>query len=317
MAASTPDSGSRPITVSLPPEPAVINPGGSATIRMRLINPGTAPVSVTVSGRTLEFGDDGQFGVGSGPDPAWKDLVDFPAGLVTIPARGYVETPLTVRLPTKIDPDLYFVGFLVTPVLSGEGNLKVVNQIGWFLMVDVPGPRDRKLDATIDMRSLAIAGLDVPGFVLGSKAEGIVRVSNVGRAAVRFWGENDTTSSPGSSATHQDRIDKSLVVVGRSRSFTVTGKPNWPIGFVKMKVHLIYPGATDAATQEIVFSKRILVIHPLVLVALALLLVGAMALWLRRRRRRGRRRSLGKHARTSPSGRRHRSSNPRRSRQLA
>ena len=44
-------------------------------------------------------------------------------------------------MPTQIGPDLYYIGFLVSPVPTVSGEVVVINQIGAFLTIDVPGPR--------------------------------------------------------------------------------------------------------------------------------------------------------------------------------
>ena len=203
-------------------------------------------------------------------------MVGFPAGVLTIPSRGYLDTALTVRMPTQISPDLYFIGFLVTPEATGAGNVKVVNRIGAFVTIDVPGPRARELRATL-------AG---SGLVFGSQTRDRLRVWNSGQAAVRFWGEADSTSSPGGGSAHQERLDKALLPIGRTRFFTVSGSPAWLVGFVTMKVHVVYPDNTEASTKELVVSKRALVVNPLALVAAFLVVVNLGGTWWVRRRRR-------------------------------
>jgi hypothetical protein len=301
----TPEGGPRPLAVSVPSEPTVISPGASASILMRVVNPGSAPVTVTVTGRALKFADNGKVTIRSKPDPAWAGLVDFPSAPFTIPAESYVDSPFTVTLPPRISPDLYFVGFLVTPVASDSANLQIVNQIGSFVTIDVPGPRVRKLRAQ----------LDTAGFVVGSHVDGALHIQNVGHAAAQYWGENDTSSSPGGGTPKQHRIEKSLLPVGQSRMMRVTAEPAWPIGFVTMRVQLVYPGRTDVSTQEIVLSKRIFVISPLVIAAVVALLVLAVALFVRRRLRKTRVRHARGAARqpsASPRGTNPRGSNPRR-----
>jgi hypothetical protein len=274
-AAPKPVGAPRALAVSVPPDPVRIAAGRSARTSIRVVNPSTAPVTVTISPRALAFGDDGRVRIAPRPDPRWRGLDPFPSRALRIPAEGYLDVPLRIRLPARIRPDLYFLGFLVTPAATSSGNLRVVNQIGSFVIVDVPGRRLRKLTASFDL----------PGFVLGSRVHGTVRIGNVGRAAVRFWGEGDTTSSPGGGTPTQSRFDASFLPIGKWRSLAVSGKPAWPIGMVTVRVHLVYPDRTETATKEIVFTKRVVVVSPLVPGAVILLLV-AGAVWLARRRHR-------------------------------
>jgi len=151
-----------------------------------------------------------------------------------------------------------------------------VNQIGSFLTLDVPGPRLR----------LLTGHLHLPSFVLGSKASGEMRVTNLGHAAVTMWGENDTTSSPGG-VFQQERLGPSLLPVGRSRSLAVTGKPRWPIGIVTVTARVTYPGRTAAETRQLVLTRRVIVISPWVPAAVGgLIALLIAAVWRRRRRRR-------------------------------
>jgi hypothetical protein len=235
-------------------------------------------VNTTLSGAAVQLGDNGRVTLGPGPDPRWQGLVSFPAGPLAVPAQGYVDTALTVRTPALIAPDLYFIGFLVTPAATGPGSIRVVNQIGSFVTIDVPGPRARELKA-------ALAG---PRFVFGSRTQATLRVWNTGHAVVRFWGESDTTSSPGGSAPHQTRFDKALLPIGHVRSLTVTAKPAWPVGFVTMKVHVTYPDNTEVSTKELVVTKRSLVVNPIALAALVVVLASGSTWWALRRRRRRR-----------------------------
>jgi hypothetical protein len=270
----TPVGQRRALAVSVPADPVMIRAGSLTKTLIRVVNPNDVALQVTISGRGLVLGDDGKVAIGSAPDPSWRRLVRFPAGELTIPADGYLNVPLTVRVPRRLPPNLYFLGFLVTPVAAKVGSIKVINQIGAFFTVDVPGPRLRKL----------VGSFELPSFVVGSHASGTLRITNVGKAAVRFWGESDTTSSPGG-RLHELRLEPSLLPVARSRTLTVSGKPRWPIGIVTVTARVTYPGRTEAETKELTFSKRVLVISPWVPVAAALLVL-CMGLWWRMRRAR-------------------------------
>jgi hypothetical protein len=281
-AAAPTASGDRVLGVSIPPDPLDLKPGDTKTIDVKITNAGSTPFRVTIEGRALDLGDDGAVSVGTGSDEQWRNQVDFPRDPLTIPAQGWKDAAVTIRMPAVIEPDTYLVGFVVSPVPSADGSVKVVNQVATFLTVDVPGPRNRKVRADFD----------APGFIFGTKAEGKVRVRNTGRVATRFWAETDVTSSPGGGAPKQGRLDKTLLPAGRAKSFSITGSPHYPIGFVTMKVRVTYPGTTDTSTRDVVVTHRILVIHPIVVYG-ALALLGVLVVWFVRRRVRRRRARTG------------------------
>jgi hypothetical protein len=273
-AAAVPVAGPRSLAVSVPPDPVPIAAGQGARTAIRVVNPGRTPVTVVVHSHGAVLGDDGRIAMDAGGDPGWQGRQSFPAQPLTIPARGYRDVPLAIRVPKRVAPDLYFVGFLVTPLATGQGNVRVINQIGSFVTVDVPGPRERRLQAAFH----------VPGVTLGGEATGSLQVANVGRAAVRFWGENDVRASGGARVQH--RLDPSLVPAGRSRTFAVAGGSSWPVGMVTMTVHIVYPGRTEAATREVILRRRVLVIHPWVVFAGMGAVVALPLLLIYRRRRR-------------------------------
>jgi hypothetical protein len=268
-----PVGGARSLAVSVPADPVPARAGDVARTMIRVVNPNDFAVSVLIRSRTLALGDDGKVSIGSGPDPRWGGRVRFPHAALRIPPQSYRNVALSIRVP-RLSPDLYFVGFLVTPVATTGGSVKVINQIGSFLTLDVPGPRLR----------LLTGHLHLPSFVLGSQASGEMRITNLGHAAVTLWGENDITSSPGG-AFQQDRLGPSLLPVGRSRSIAVTGKPRWPVGIVTVTTRVTYPGRTASETRELVLTRRVLVISPWVPAALGGLIALLAAVWWWRRRR--------------------------------
>jgi hypothetical protein len=268
--------GERALAVSVPADPVPAKSGKLLRTLIRVVNPNDTAVSVVISGRALALGDDGKVSIGAGPDPRWAGRVRFPRGPIRIPAQGWRDVRLSLGVPRRLSPDLYFIGFLVTPVATPGGSIKVVNQIGSFLTIDVPGPRLR----------LLTGHLHLPSFVFGSKANGDVRVTNIGKASLTLWGENDTTSSPGG-AFQQERLGPSLLPVGRSRSIEVSGKPRWPVGIVNVTTRVTYPGRTASETRQLLLTKRVIVVSLWVPIALAAILaLGTVGWWWRRRARR-------------------------------
>ncbi len=266
-AASLPAAPSRSLAVSVPPDPVPVQPGSPTRTLVRILNPTATPITVTIDGRALALGDNGRVAIGAEPDPRWSGLVNFPVGGLTIPALGYRDVPLEVHVPQHLTPDLYFIGFVVTPTATGAGSVHVINQIGSFVTIDVPGPRVRKLTGSFQ----------VPGLVFGSAATGELRIGNVGRAAVQFWGENDQRFTPSGTFVEQ-RITPLLLPAGKWRFFTVRAKTSWPIGLVTMKLHVVYPGRTASETKELTFSKQVLIVSPVVPFGLLGLLLGGILL---------------------------------------
>jgi LPXTG-motif cell wall-anchored protein len=264
----------RTLAVSVPSEPARLASGATGTVPIRVVNPGPRPVVVKVASQRVTFGDEGRVTI-AGRDPMWAGRVDFPFRPLTISAQSYRDIGLSVHMPARIRPDLYFIGFLVTPLPDAAGNVTYVNQIGSYITIDVPGPRARTL----------AADMHLPSFAFTNHLHASLHVHNVGAAAVMYWGENDTTANPGSSPPHQARIDRSLLPAGRSRTITVDAKPSFLIAFVTVHVHITYPGRTDAATTEILFTKRVLIVQPGALLLLGAMLIGA-GFWAWRRRKR-------------------------------
>jgi hypothetical protein len=295
-------SAARSIAVSVPPEPTQIGPGQTSKVHVRVVNPATGPVTVAVTGRGLQFGDNGKLTMTDSPDPQWAGRVDFPAGVLTVPAQGYDDVFLTVRMPEQIDPDLYFIGFVVRPLPTSNGRVELINQIGAFVTIDVPGPRVRQLTADLHVPGFDFGPIHLTNLALGSMTSGQFRVRNIGHAAAQFWGWNETRSSFGGTPTQQ-RIDKSLLPTGRARSFAISAEPAWPIDVVTMKVYVVYPDKTETATAQIVLSKRMLVINPWVVVAAGVLFIAIAGWWLlgRRRRRRPRRVPAHRQARSISS----------------
>jgi hypothetical protein len=280
MAASLPSG--RGLAVSIPTDPSSAPKGATVRIPIRVVNPGSGPVTVSIAQRLVVFGDNGHVSIGSTADPQWRGRVTFLPPTATLGARQYANVVIVVQVPVKIASDLQFVGFLVSPVATTPGEVSVINQIGSFVTLDVPGPRLARLQVT----------LQIPGFTVGGQANGSLQVANVGHSAVRFWGENDNTSWPGGSALDQQRFDTHLAPVATTRSLPVTARPDWPVGFVQLQGQIIYPSVTGSATTQVAFSKRVLVVDPwVIIVAAALLLAGAWWGGVTHLRRRARRRS--------------------------
>ena len=245
-------------------------------------------MTVTTKGEGVTLGDNGTTTFTGKPDPLWASRTSYPGGDISIPAQHYVDLAITVHMPEQIGPDLFYIGFLVPPVPTTTGQVVVINQIGAFLTIDVPGPRLRSLAANLTTPGFNWGPIHIPSLVVGDQVDGELTVDNTGASSVLFFGENDVTSAPIGGAPTQQRISRSLLPIRRSRWFPVTAAPAFPIDVVTMTDAVTYPDRTGTGTLELVRTKSILVISPWVLVAL-LAIAGLVGGWrLRRRFRRAR-----------------------------
>src|SRR5207249_2520322 len=164
---AAPPQSSRPLAVSVPPDPTPAPKGEIARIPIRILNPGNQPVTVSITQREVRLGSNGQVSIGADADPQWKDRVQFTPAEGAIGPQQFIDVAVTVDVPPTISSDLHFVGFLVSPVANAQGQVTVINQIGSFVTLDVPGPRE----------SLLRAALHLPGIALGTEAKGDLTVA--------------------------------------------------------------------------------------------------------------------------------------------
>jgi hypothetical protein len=278
LAASSPaPSAPRSIAVSVPADPVSLVPGETAQIHIRVLNPGSAPVTVTVKGEGIKLGDNGSTTFTGAPDPQWAGRTDFPPGDLTVAAQHFIDLPITVHMPEHINSDLYYVGFVVTPVPTASG-VVVINQIGAFFIINVPGARDRELAADLTVAGFNFGPIHIDSLVIGDQVIGQLGAHNIGRSSVQFFGENDATSAPFSGTPSQQLLAKSLLPIGRSRSFQVSAQPAFPIDIVTMSVTLTYPNQTESATKQILITKSMLVISPWVIIAVCVL-IALLVMW--------------------------------------
>jgi hypothetical protein len=256
-------------------------------VAIRVLNPGASPVSVTVTGEGVTLGNNGTTAFTGKPDPLWAGRTSYPRGAIPIPADHFVDLSIVVHMPAQISPDLYYIGFLVTPVPAASGQVVVINQIGAFLTIDVPGPRVGSLSADLATIGFNWGPIHISSLVVGDHVDGTLTVDNTGASSLLFFGENDVTSAPFSGPASQQRISRSLLPIRRSRWFAVTGAPAFPIDVVTLTDVVSYPNRTGTGTLEIVRTKSVLVVSPWVFVVLIVLLVlaGGWRLRVQRRRR--------------------------------
>lgn len=266
-------SAPRSIAVSVRADPVSLSPGQIAAVPIRVLNPGSSSVTVTVKGVGVSLGDDGATSFTGKPDARWATRTTFPSGDITIAAQHYADLSITVDMPATITPDLYYIGFLVTPVATVSGDVVVINQIGAFLTINVPGARVRAISADLSTAGFNWGPIHINTLVIGTRVDGRLTVFNIGTSSVLFYGENDATSAPVGGPPAQQRIARSLLPIGTSRWFAVNAYPAFPIDLVTMNDIVTYPDRSGTGTLQIVRTKTVLVINPLVVVLVGVLLL--------------------------------------------
>jgi hypothetical protein len=177
-----------------------------------------------------------------------------------IPADGYQTLSIPLVMP-QLAPDTYLVGLLVTP-LNDQPNVRVVSAIGSYATIDVPGPRDRHLTAT----------LHTPGIVWGASHKITLVATNTGRSSLWFWGEHGA-----------QRIPRLLVPAGHHRTLSLAAHAAFGLGIKHVRVRLFY-NRSDAQVVQLTAQRTILFVHPGYGAAAVALIVLAIAAVLRLRR---------------------------------
>ena len=266
--------------VSAPADPVTATPGKPLETWLGVWNNLERPAVLTIRLVTLRADDEGRLRVLDRPDPLWAKRVEVQER-VELPPNGSKQVPVRLRVPERALPDLYLVGFLVEPPAAVRpGEVTVRSQIATFLLVDIPGPRNR---------SLEILWHDVPRFSIGGRLSGRYRIQGKGDAAVLFraqaWIDRRDGTNLGIVRSTGDRRVLLPPRTYRTLSYEWPADGWWLLA--RPRIEISYSrGAAGMAT--IVESGPLALVLPwktivLALVVLALLIV---VVWRARRRQR-------------------------------
>ncbi|HUW56887.1 MAG TPA: hypothetical protein VMZ92_09640 [Planctomycetota bacterium] len=283
------------LTVSTPADPLPAEPGQVLRTWLRIGNNGTSPLPVTITPATVALGNNGATSLSPHVDPRFADRITLSTTTAIIAAGSFTEVQVTISVPTTLVPDTYVLGFLITPTVTG-GSVQVVNQVGALITIDLPGSRDRRLEATF---------LDPPLFAFTSQPSLIVRVRNIGRSALEFTSET-TIDGFGTAGPADIRRKPVLLPAGRYRDVEVKWDAPLGAGIYRVHTRVVYH-RTQAETAEQSLTHTVVVLSPSALAVLAGLLIAiaaAVTLWLRHRRRVRQRTQRGHGRRTHRQARR-------------
>ena len=272
------EPGTTPValTVSTPADPLPAEPGQVVRTWLRIGNNGTSPLPVTIAPAAVALGDNGATSLSPNVDPRFADRITLSATDATVAADSFTEVQVAISVPATLVPDIYVLGFLITPSVTG-GSVQVVNQVGALIAIDLPGSRDRRLEA---------AFLDPPRFAFTSHPSLTVRIRNIGRSALEFTGET-TIDGFGTAVPANIRGKPVLLPAGRYRDVEIKWKSKLGAGIYSVHTRLVYH-RTQAETAEQSLTHTVVVLSPSALAVLGGLLVAiavAVAVGFRHRRR--------------------------------
>lgn len=164
--------------VTSPPTPITAAPGAVAKATLTVGNIGHSLLDVSIIAASVKLLDNGGTQFLDHPDPLFAGRVSVVPDTLSLPARTERHVQISVRMPSDLQPNDYFLGFLVSPIINSS-SVAVVNDIGALVILDIPGPRSRKLTAQI-------LGLSWLNLSFSSSASGILRAKSVGVATLQF-----------------------------------------------------------------------------------------------------------------------------------
>ena len=246
------------------------------TTWVRVGNNGAMALPITISPATMELGDNGATTMSPGVDPRFLNSVTLETTEATVPANDYIEVPVSISIPTSLVPDIYLLGFLVTPS-PGAGSVQVISQIGAFISIELPGSRDRRIEAAFN---------NAPRFVVSDNPTLTVHVDNVGESALEFTSET-TIDGVGTATPGNIRVAPELLPSGTSRNVEITWVAELGVGVFDVQTRLVH-NLTPSETTGVELEHKIVVVSPIaltVMVTILFILAAGGVLIVRHRRR--------------------------------
>lgn len=260
--------------VTSPPTPITAAPGAVAKATLTVGNVGHSLLDVNIIAAAVKLLDNGGTEFLDHPDPLFAGRVSVVPDTLSLPARTERQVNISVRMPSGLQPNDYFLGFLVAPIINSS-SVAVVNDIGALVILDIPGPRNRRLTAQI-------LGLSWLNFSFSSSASGILRAKSIGVATLEFYTTIEITGWPAAKPDYLT-VPGHLLPPGLYRDAPLHVSSFLGLGWYTFHATLVYDLSAQT-TGEVALSRTVIVLNPLwLLVILALILLG---LWIWRRKRR-------------------------------
>ena len=162
--------------MTYPATPLQVQPGALATFPLHIGNTGHSPLTVLVSPRKVLLSEDGVTNFAVRPDPLFAGLPHIVPARFTLKGRQEKVVTVSLRMPAQLRPDDYFLGFLVSPVITSP-SVRAVNDVGALVVLDIPGARAPRLAAWF---------VHLPHIVWSSSVKAQVRAKSTGVSTLQF-----------------------------------------------------------------------------------------------------------------------------------
>jgi len=268
-------ASSSDLSVTYPSDPILVAPGSTTSFKLLVTNIGHAPLTVVVTAHQVLLADNGRTRFAPGPDPRFASGTTIKPEQFTLAASHRRDVMVSVFVPKSLTPDDYFLGWLVSPVLTAPA-VAAVNEVGALVVLDVPGPRDPRLSASF---------VGLPSLNFSGTADGYVRVTSTGTSTVSFTTDTEVTGFVHPSPSVIEEPPR-LLPPTLTREIPVSFSSWLGLGWYTVHSTIVY-NVTAQRTGEVSLSSTVILIAPYWL-ALPVVVLATIAVVAIRRRRKAR-----------------------------
>ncbi|WP_034384325.1 hypothetical protein, partial [Herbidospora cretacea] len=237
----------------------LVVPEGTSEHRFDVTNKGRETFQVTIEKSDFVAGESGAMRFQPGAPYAAAAWAEVDPAQLTVPPRETRPVTLRVVVPESPEPgDHQFAVIFKVPAAKTTANIRINRGIAAPVFVTVPGSIDK---------SVEIADLQAPGFVLGGPVPITTRIRSTGTVHRDFRGPGRLKVQAGGSEVS---FPDFTVVRGATREVAAT----WDAPLVCFcDVTVAVPGGNSRTVQVVVFPLHLVV-------ALVAVVMGGVLIWI-------------------------------------